>query len=74
MNQYVIVDKGYRMLTFRNLHKRVGIGEETESGKTVFREPEFWQSFGQKTIDLNWYVKPTFSSILNCGIKWGQVP
>ena len=51
------------MLTFRNLHKRVGIGEETESAKTVFREPEFWQSFGQKTIDLNWCLKPKITTL-----------
>ena len=48
------MDKGYYRLTFRDLHKIVGIGEETESEKIGFKEPEFWQNFGQKTIDLNW--------------------
>ena len=31
LNLYVIVDKGYYRWTFRNLHNRVRISEETES-------------------------------------------
>ena len=38
-------------------------GEETESEKIVFRELEFWQSFGQKTIDLNWCFKPKITTL-----------
>ena len=37
------MDKGYYRLTFRDLHKIVGIGEELEVG-IVFKEPEYFST------------------------------
>ena len=49
----MIVDKGYYRWTFINLHNRVGIGEEIESGNKFSKKQNFEQSFGQKTFDLD---------------------
>ena len=48
------MDKGYYRWTFRNLHNRVGIGEETESGNKQ-KIKILNRVFGQKIFDLNWY-------------------
>ena len=45
------MDKGYYRWTFRDLHKRVRIGEELEVG-TVFREPEYFSEFWSENYIL----------------------
>ena len=64
MNLYVIVDKVSYRWTFRNLHNRVGIGEETESRSKFSEKTEFWtEFFGQKTWVLNWWFDPRTTSL-----------
>ena len=50
----MIVDKGYYRWTFRNLHNKVGIGEETESENKFSENQNFDRVFGQKTFDIDW--------------------
>jgi len=44
----VIVDKVSYRWTFRNLHNRVGIDEETESGSKFSEKQNFEQFLGRK--------------------------
>jgi len=54
----VVVDKGSYRWTFRNLHNRIGIGEEKESGNKFQKNKILNKVLGQKTFDLNWCILP----------------
>jgi len=48
----VIVDKVSYRWTFRNLHNRVGFGEETESGRQFSENRIFWTEFLGRKFEL----------------------
>ena len=54
-------------MTFRDLHKRVGIGEESGSGNSFQRTRIFWQSFGAENYILELVFWPKINNpIYSC--------
>ena len=63
LNLYVIVDKGYYRLTFRNLHFGVGIWWRNRKWEQFSENQNFCKIFGHKTICLNWCLNSKITTL-----------